>query len=260
MKRSLLFVLSAFCFGACSVDTLEIEPVEPQLTVLDITSVPGTGCSGITFNYADAGKIEVRNDLENIYVKIIANGDYELVQSNLHLAADISGFPTTGNGGININKMDHKKSFKSPVKEYTFTFPLNSYGVSFLVVTNSEFQLGKKKNNYWAGDLSANQWSYFGYNLYKHPNAGADHDRTISLSDAQALPSWDEVRKTYTAMLDRGVPEGQFVGSFNPSILELIKMFNDPVNGGIGEYPTIYTIGEGECTDSVTLTLKVVAG
>lgn len=258
MKKLVLLFLSGFFLGACSVDTLEIEPVESQLLVMD-ASIVINGCSVTTFNYAETGRIEVRNDLEFIYLKIIENGDYDLVQSNLHMATDISSFPTTRNGGIIINKMDHQISFKPAVKEYTHKFPLNSFGDSFLVGAYSEFQLGKKKYNFWAGDLSGNQWSYFEYNLYEHPNAGADHSREISISAAKALPSWDEVRKAYTSMLDPGVPEGQFVGSFEPSIWELIKMFNDTSRESmLGDYTTIYTLGEGECTDSVTLTLIVV--
>ncbi len=258
MKKLILLGLSAFCMGACSVDTLENEPVEPQLTVLDVTTSQVTGCSGITFNFADAGRIEVRNDLEFTYLKIIANGDYELTQSNLHIAADISGFPTTKNGGIVINKMDNQRSFNPAVKEYTYKFPLNSFGGSFLVGVYSVFQLGKKKYNFWAGDLTGNQWSYFEYNLYEHPNAGADKSREITLSAAKTLPSWDEVRKVYVGMLDAGVPKGVKVGIFNPSIWEIINRFNDPVSGGIGEYTTVYTIGEGDCTDSVTLILNVI--
>ncbi|CAM4344553.1 hypothetical protein [Gillisia limnaea] len=258
MKKLLLLVLSAFCLGACSVDPVETDPIDAQLVVMDAV-FEINGCSVTTFNYADAGRIEVRNDLEFIYLKIIANGDYDLVQSNLHIDADISGFPTTRNGGIIINKMDNQRSFNPAVQEYTYQFPLNSFGDSFLVGAHTGFQLGKKKYNFWAGDLSGNQWSYFEYNLYEHPNAGADKSREITFSAAQALSSWDEVRKVYVGMLDPGVPKGVKVGTFDPSIWDLINRFNHPTLGGVGKYTTVYTIGEGDCTDSVTLTLNVVA-
>ena len=261
MKKLLLLVLSVFCLGACSVDTLEMEPMDSQLLVLDATYTVD-GCSVTTFNYADAGRIEVRNDRDFIYVKLIANGNFEIAQSNLHIAANISGFPTTGNAknpGINIGSMDNKMVFTPNIKEYNYKFPVNSFGDSFLVGAYTVFQLGNKKHNLWAGDLSGNAWSYFQYNLNDHPyNAGNDNSRDISLSSAKALPSWDEVRKVYTAMLNPGVPEGQFVGSFEPSIWDIINRFNDPLLGGVGEYTTVYTIGEGNCKDSVSLTLNVV--
>lgn len=257
MKKLLLLLLTAFCLGACSVDEVETEPVDTQLLVQDATYTV-EGCNITSFNFGEAGRIEVRNDLEFIYVKISAMGDYNLVQSNLHIAADISGFPLTGSGGINLNKMDHQLSFDSAVKEYTYVFPIDSFGDSFIVGAYSVFQLGKKQTKLWAGDQEGKQWSYFDNILFDHPYAGSDKSKTITLSEARAIPSWDETRKMYTSMLDPGVPEGQFVGSFEPTIWELINRFNDAEIGGVGEYTTVYTIGEGECTDSVELTLIVV--
>jgi hypothetical protein len=106
-------------------------------------------------------------------------------------------------------------------------------------------------------------WSYFEYTVQicTPPciDAGPNNSITITESEAAAISSWDEVRKIYTAMLDPGVPEGQFVGSFEPSISDIINRFNDPSDGGPGKYTTVYTIGEGDCTDSVTLTLNVVS-
>ena len=257
MKKLLLLVLSAFCLGACSVDTLEIEPNDSQLLVLDATFIKD-GCKITTFNFGDAGRIEVRNDLDFIYVNLFANSDYEIAESNLHIASDISDFPTTKNGGIITTNMEQKFKFNPAIKEYTYKFPVDSYGDSFLVGAYTVFQLGKKKFNFWAGDLEGNKWSYFENILFDHPNAGADGSGEISYSAAKKLPSWDEVRKVYMKMLDPGVPQGVKIGSFNPDLWELINRFNDPVLGGPGEYTTIYTIGEGECTDSVILTLNVV--
>ncbi|QED36535.1 hypothetical protein FK178_01860 [Antarcticibacterium arcticum] len=260
MKKLLLLVLSTFCLGACSVDTLELDPVDSQLLVLDATYTV-KGCSITTFNFEDAGRIEVRNDLDFIYVNLFANGEYQIAESYLHLGADISDFPTTGNSnnpGISLKDMDYKYTFSPTVKEYSYKFPVDSFEDTFLVGAYTVFQLGKKKYSFWAGDLTGNKWSYFENILFDHPNAGSDNSRDITLSEAQKLPSWDEVRKVYTAMLDPGVPEGQSVGSFEPSIWDLINRFNDPILGGVGEYTTVYTLGEGECTDSVILTLNVV--
>ena len=82
-------------------------------------------------------------------------------------------------------------------------------------------------------------------------SAGADNSKTITESEADALPSWDEVRKLYLSLLDDGVSRD---GEFDPSIWDLINSYTGP-----GEYSTTYTVTEGDCTDSVELTIHVVA-
>ncbi len=84
--------------------------------------------------------------------------------------------------------------------------------------------------------------------------AGADNSRTISLSEALALPGEPEIKRLYLKLLEPGIPKD---GTFDPSIWNLIDAFNgaeDPV----GEYTTTYTIVNGECSDSVELTIVVV--
>ena len=82
-------------------------------------------------------------------------------------------------------------------------------------------------------------------------NAGADASKTITKSEADAIPSWDEVRKLYLSLLEEGISRN---GEFDPSIWDLINSYTGP-----GTYTTTYTISEGECTDSVELTIYVVA-
>src|SRR5690606_8166516 len=85
--------------------------------------------------------------------------------------------------------------------------------------------------------------------------AGPDNSLTITQSQAEAIESWDEVRKLYLSLLAEGVSRE---GSFDPSIWDLIRRYNNPENGGPGDYSTLYTVTEGDCTDSVTLTIIVV--
>ena len=82
-------------------------------------------------------------------------------------------------------------------------------------------------------------------------SAGADASKTISKSEADAIPSWDEVRKLYLSLLENGVRRD---GSFDPSIWDIINSYTGP-----GDYSTTYTISDGDCNDSVELTIKVVA-
>ncbi len=87
--------------------------------------------------------------------------------------------------------------------------------------------------------------------------AGPDNSIIISVSNAIAIDSWDDVRKLYMSLLASGIPAD---GAFSPSIWDLINMFNDPNRVNMeGDYTTTYTITEGECTDSVNLTVTVLA-
>src|SRR5690606_537398 len=104
-------------------------------------------------NFGDAGSITVKNDLEFIYVSLRANGEYQIAESYLHLASNLSGFPTNGNinnPGISLKDMEYKLKFNPLVKEYTFKFDVNSLGDSFLVGAYTVFQLKNKKSNFWA--------------------------------------------------------------------------------------------------------------
>ncbi|OEY73933.1 hypothetical protein [Salegentibacter salarius] len=85
-------------------------------------------------------------------------------------------------------------------------------------------------------------------------NAGPENMKEMSVSEAAAVPSWDEVRKLYLNLLAPGVPRD---GSFDPSIWDIINAFNETDNP-VGDYTTIYTITDGQCTDSVELTIRVV--
>ncbi|WP_423818769.1 hypothetical protein V5739_14565 [Salinimicrobium sp. TIG7-5_MAKvit] len=83
-------------------------------------------------------------------------------------------------------------------------------------------------------------------------SAGADKSTTITVAQAEAIPSWDEVRKLYLSLLDEGVSRN---GEFDPTIWDLIDAFNE---SPLGEFTTVYTVTEGECSDSVVLTINVV--
>jgi hypothetical protein len=83
-------------------------------------------------------------------------------------------------------------------------------------------------------------------------DAGPNNSKTITYSEAEAIPSWDEVRKLYLSLLANGVSRD---GTFDPSIWNIINDFNQR---GVGTYTTTYTITEGDCTDSVELSIIVV--
>ena len=82
--------------------------------------------------------------------------------------------------------------------------------------------------------------------------AGPDNSRTILESEAAAIGSWDEVRKMYLKLLAPGVAHN---GTFDPSIWDIIHDFQARRSGN---FTTTYTVSNGECSDSVELTVTVI--
>ena len=102
------------------------------------------------------------------------------------------------------------------------------------------------------GDVHALTASVEGNDACSTVSAGGDSSTTITVAEAEAIPSWDEVRKLYLSLLDEGVSRD---GEFDPSIWDLIDAFNE---NPLGEFTTVYTVTEGDCSDSVILTINVV--
>lgn len=256
MKKYLLLIIMLFCLVACSVDDQELENSNLNLQELNATYI-SDGCSVTTFDYGTFGKIEVRNDRHSLYISIFATGENTLSASSLHIADNYAGFPTIGKGNLQPAKMEHQVSFGPGTKEHSFHFPLSDFNETMVIASYTTFN---GNENIWAGDNAVRQgnWAYFNNKINEHPiNAGPDSSTTITLSEAIALPSWDEVRKLYAHQLAPGVDRTS--GTYNPSIWEMIHYYNTlEGDSKLGDFSTTYTLGTGECTDSVILTVKVV--
>ncbi|MCM8567788.1 gliding motility-associated C-terminal domain-containing protein [Gramella jeungdoensis] len=86
------------------------------------------------------------------------------------------------------------------------------------------------------------------------PNAGADQTIEVCGLEVEDLfPDNASVRKFYLDLLEEGVPTN---GTFSPTIQQIINQFQADVDG-LGDFSTTYTITDGECSDSVTLTASV---
>ncbi len=83
-------------------------------------------------------------------------------------------------------------------------------------------------------------------------NAGEDNSIEVCNSDVRNL-NVNGVRNLYFSLLDEGVPTN---GTFDPTISQLIDQFNLVSN--FGDFTTTYTVTEGECSDSVVLTVTVI--
>lgn len=256
MKKYFFLFSAIFFLASCSVDEGEMENPKMEIEEINATFV-SNGCSITTFNYSTLGKIEVRNDRDFLYISISSTGGNTLSSTSLHVANSFSGFPIKGKGNLQPQAMELQKSFESGVYYHDFKFPVNQYGKNPAIASYTTFGDG---TSIWVGDIPVKQgnWAYFNYDVKEHPvNAGPDNSATITLSKAKALPSWDEARKLYANMLAPGV--NKTAGTYSPTITAIIDDFNDPARESqLGEYTTTYTLGTGDCTDSVVLTLIVV--
>lgn len=257
MKRIIFLAFSLALMWSCS---LEDEPViESAIDEIDLVTELD-GCIIYSFEFGDAGHIEVRNFYDYLSIKISSTQDYSLKQLNLHFAETVGDFPLVNKKGLLPGRMDHKYRFDSNTYETTIEFPLDELPTTFLIAAYAKFDSPIGKYEAWAGDIPGEpgEWSYFEYATSDFLNyAGTDHVREITLSEATAIGSWDEVRKLFANMMDDGVDRTS--GTYNPSIWDIIDDFNDPTRESqLGDYTTTYTLGTGECSDSVELTLRIV--
>jgi len=257
MKKIYFLMMYGFFFISCSVDKDELAMDENQIQELDASfEVEGCETSSVKFN--DAGTIEVTNDSEYLYVSLVASEGFSLSKTSLHIADDFDSFPTVGKGNLPLSKMEFNRGFQPEVQEYTFQIALGDYAGVILIASNSTFTDGTGNASYWAGDqmVKFGNWSYFEYTVQNCASpcidAGPNNSMELTESEAAAIPSWDEVRKLYLSLLAPGVVRN---GTFNPSIWDMIYQFQAQRTG---DFTTKYSIGEGECTDSVELTIHVV--
>lgn len=258
------FILAGFAVLILACSTEREEIVASEITEIDLVTVVDE-CTIYEFEFGSAGNITVRNFHNYVEVTVTATDDLPINELNLHFAENVSGFPTTGNGKLNPSQLMYENKFKDGIYQFsrTFTFEelsIEGFSEEVLIAAHAEFGSGKNKVGLWSGDLKNGNtdWSYFSYLVTPFKNyAGTDQVREISLSDAIALPSWDEVRKVYAGMLYPGVNRRD--GKYSPGIWDIINDFNDPKRESmLGEYKTTYTLGTGDCSDSVELTLIVV--
>lgn len=258
MKKIFLVPLFALFFISCSVDDegldLDAQQVLEKNAVLEVE-----GCETQSRSFGNTGELRVTNDKHNFFITIMASSGFNLSKVRLHIGNTLQDFPLVGQGNLPPGQMEHQEDFTSAIDSHTFVIPLNQYDKCFYIAANAVFSNDANSISLWAGDLEGpkGKWSYFQYCEQlcspgcESVDAGKDNTIRISYSEAAAIESWDEVRKLYLSLLEPNVSRN---GTFDPTIWDLIKKFNEQ---GEGEYNTMYTIGEGNCTDSVVLTIIV---
>ncbi|MCC8358738.1 hypothetical protein [Salinimicrobium sediminilitoris] len=84
-------------------------------------------------------------------------------------------------------------------------------------------------------------------------NAGADKYVTVTNAFVKSnLYTAARIKRFYLNLLDAGVSKE---GTFDPTISQIASSY---LENNIGEFTTIYTVGSGDCQDTVDLTINIV--
>lgn len=222
MKNILLILFIVLTQVSCSVDPIE-EDFERSILQKFDSETGNFGCAGPDnskkLTITEASAIESWDEVRKLYLSLLSPG-------------------IARNGSFDPAIWDLINAFnnaENPIGLYTTIYTLSSDSCSDSVKLTIEVVADVK-------------------DLVCEISAGADASKEIFLTDARVVESWDEVRKLYLSLLEPGVSRN---GSFDPGIWDLINAFNSKENP-VGDYKTTYTITEGECTDSVELTITVV--
>ncbi|GAA4646899.1 hypothetical protein GCM10023115_48610 [Pontixanthobacter gangjinensis] len=209
----------------CSVDPIEEDLMSNPASEVN-AGVEDYGCAGEdkvkTITFSEAAAIESWDEVRKLYLSLLPPG-------------------VPRNGTFDPTIWDIINDFQDRgIGEYSTTYTLTGDCSDTVILTINVVANPPQDD--------PNKCSGF--------SAGEDSSRELQLKEAAAIESWDEVRKLYLSLLDAGVPRN---GTFDPSIWDLINAFNDPDRESqLGDYTTTYTITEGDCTDSVELTITVI--
>ena len=226
MKAKLFFILVlGLSFIGCSVEPIEEQITEDQVNSFNShTSEIDYGCAGPdnskTLTVSEASSIESWDEVRKLYLSLLPSG-------------------VSRNGTFDPTIWDFIDAFneaENPIGLYTTIYTISSENCSDSVALTIEVIPDP------VSDPTCDV------------EAGQNASKSIPYTEAKFIESWDEVRKLYLSLLDDGVSR---TGTFDPSIWDLINAFNDAENP-IGEYTTTYTVTEGDCSDSVELTIIVV--
>ena len=229
-SKLLLSIFIGVLFVGCSIDPIEEEITEGQINRVD--SHYGDieySCAGpdnmMEMTESDASAIPDRNEVKRLYLSLLEEG-------------------VPRDGEFDPSILDLIYAFNDPSKETRLGDYTTIYTITFGDCTDSV-------------ELTIRVIPDFTDPIPCDLNGGADNMMEMTESDAAAIPDRNEVKKLYLSLLAEGVSRD---GEFDPSIMDLIYAFNDPNRETrLGDYTTVYTITDGECTDSVELTIRVIA-
>ena len=185
MKKILLLPILGFLSISCSVDPIESYLPESQLVEMNaLSDSDEVGCAGadnsMTITYSEAAAIESWDEVRKLYLSMLAEGIYRGGEFDPSIWDLINRFNGEEEGGLG---------------EYTTWYTIDTEDCKDTVMLTVIV----------VADQSSPACEGF--------TAGADKSMTITQSEAEAIESWDEVRKLYLSMLDVGVLRN---GEFDP--------------------------------------------
>ena len=261
MKRIFLLSILGLSLTACSVDQDELDFNENEIQELN-AMVNTTECEPEIQNFGEAGSIEVTNDENTLYIKVLPEPGYDLVNTKLHIANSVDDFPTVGSGTGNLppGQMDFKVNNPAP-EGHTFEFDLDDYPESFFIASHSTFSKDGTSHSAWAGTPveDKGKWAYFEYTVQECEVECTEFlgpDNTSNVLTQAEVFGWDieDVKKYVDENLLVGLPEG---GTFDPTLEEMFEPF---FTGGVaqGSFQSTYTVTVGDCEDSIIIGGNVV--
>lgn len=254
------------CTSACSVDQYELD--QDQIQIMNATvsaTVPGDVCLSDEYDLNGAGTVSITNNENFLYVTVTATSGNSLTDTRLHVSQNYQDFPLVGKGNFPLDAMEFQESFSSAIHTYTFEVDLSKFEGNNIVIASNSSLIDRKGNisSYWVGDrhVKYGNWYYLNYGI---KTCEIVNDCTISAGDpntgyklkseADAVGEYQQVTQWYLDLLDEGVSRH---GTFDPTINYIVNYYNY-IGRKAGEYKTIYTVTDGDCTDSVELTIIVI--
>lgn len=291
MKNTILLPLLLMIFVGCSVDNEdELVPengaqqleLETNLFSTASATTVSSYCRPQTFDIGKYGTLEVKHDGFDLFVTITANEGYDLVDTKLHLDSDETSFPLVGNGNLPPGQMADKTTFTSGTKSHTFTFDIitDLGGTLTSIASKTNFTDGTNTFSAWAGNekgLSGN-WFYLNYEIIaccEMAYAGVDFTWTVTKGYYERyIGVAATLREFLLTQVYKADKTAVISGKFKPTAGVLDQTYNDwsgqggtdadlyfettgPDGSGNLILQTTYTVGQGSCADTASITLYI---
>jgi len=124
-QRLILILMISFFALSCEKDEVEnVAAVNAEASLKSDANDCETVTDLMAGQHHDVGDVIVTNDGDNIYVTYeILEAGWGMMESHLHVAAELSGIPQTKKGNPKIGKFNYKSSHDMAVK-YTYVVPI----------------------------------------------------------------------------------------------------------------------------------------
>lgn len=135
----------------------------------------------LTCQTIDAGDVIVWNDLNFLYVKYIAQGDWVISGTHLSVKTSLNEIPQTKNGNPKVGHFEYKTTHNPSVTEYVYSIPLGPWTPETQLYLAAHAQISEllecEHKSAWAlgESFSGKNWAtYFKYTIIPNDPPIAD--------------------------------------------------------------------------------------